>query len=724
MPLWFYDLALWSLQAAILILAGGAAIEATRLRAPRARLAYLQTLLAVGLALPIVEPWQVLPQVRKSVAMGGPGLQRLGMTPPQIVTAVVPHARAFLWYQVAALVLLAGVLLRLVWLGACLVRLGRVRCEALPLEACAPFEELRSAWGVSAEVLTSERLTSPVTFGWRRPCVILPTGFTRMAAARQRAILCHEFLHVRRHDWLWQTAEEIPRALFWFHPAVAWLTGEMRLAREQAVDQEVVAYTGSRREYLDALLEIASAKPREAPAALFLSEHHLKRRVALIVKEARMPRKTMILALSASLAALLLAGVLSAAFLPLRISATEQKSRQTAEKPRYASWANGPARYIITSAERARYEKLKSASERRAFIEEFWARRNPVPLSANNTYREEFYTRVAFANEHFAAAGVAGWRTDRGHVYIIWGPPDEIVSRHRPPSGHTPNSLETWTYRHLPGIGHHVTVKFIDRTGRGEYQLTSESRKLLEAPGQKGMVHDRKASAPRSTALHPRQPAVIRVGAQTMAARLVHKVQPAYPPTGELPVEGTVVFEAIIGKDGTVQHLTYVSGPRNLAEQAERAIRQWQYKPMSINGKPVEVETTISLVFTLGKPEEATAQSPKNAGNPGTVQGKKASAPGTTPPQPGHPAKPAPPPPPAGPPRKLGAAGGGREKGPGLFASYDRWCRQPARAATLCLPAWSAEPLASPNMRRIETIGARWSSVWWSPLPEAPNTSR
>ena len=61
------------------------------------------------------------------------------------------------------------------------------------------------------------------------------------------------------------------------------------------------------------------------------------------------------------------------------------------------------------------------------FIEQFWERRNPDPGASENKFKEEHYRRIAYANEHFAASR-PGWKTDRGHLYIIYGPPDEIDS--------------------------------------------------------------------------------------------------------------------------------------------------------------------------------------------------------------------------------------------------------------------------------------------------------
>jgi len=96
-------------------------------------------------------------------------------------------------------------------------------------------------------------------------------------------------------------------------------------------------------------------------------------------------------------------------------------------------------------------------------------------------------------------------------------------------------------------------------------------------------------------------PSRIRVGGNVQAASLVRKVDPIYPPIAKTAhISGTVVLHAIIGKDGSVQNLEYVNGPPLLMKAAMDAIKQWRYKPTMLNGEPVEVDTTISVVFSLG----------------------------------------------------------------------------------------------------------------------------
>lgn len=163
--------------------------------------------------------------------------------------------------------------------------------------------------------------------------------------------------------------------------------------------------------------------------------------------------------------------------------------------PQYQKWLNEDVVYIITPEERSAFLHLSTNEERDQFIEAFWARRNPDPDSPENTYKEDIYRRIAYANEHYSS-GIPGWKTDRGRIYIIWGPPDETDSHpsggtyERPPEeggGETTTyPFEDWRYRYLPGLGENVIFEFVDPTMTGEYHLTmdpSEKDALLYVPG-------------------------------------------------------------------------------------------------------------------------------------------------------------------------------------------------------------------------------------------------
>jgi GWxTD domain-containing protein len=161
----------------------------------------------------------------------------------------------------------------------------------------------------------------------------------------------------------------------------------------------------------------------------------------------------------------------------------------------YKKWLDEDVVYIITAEERSAFLHLATNEEREQFIEQFWLRRNPDPDSADNTFKEEHYRRIAYANEHYAS-GIPGWKTDRGRIYIIWGPPDEISGNpaggtyDRPPEegGGTTSTypFEDWRYRYLEGIGNDVNLEFVDPSMTGEFHLTSdrgEKDALLYVPG-------------------------------------------------------------------------------------------------------------------------------------------------------------------------------------------------------------------------------------------------
>lgn len=145
----------------------------------------------------------------------------------------------------------------------------------------------------------------------------------------------------------------------------------------------------------------------------------------------------------------------------------------------YQKWLDEDVRWIITDEERAEYSKLATDQQRDHFVEAFWERRNPTPGAPDNMFKEEHYRRLAYANQHFAA-GVPGWKTDRGRFYIIYGPPDEIV-RHLPSDKAHLDEIqkkndfpsEEWHWEYIEGLGRDVTLKFVDTCGCGQYHLVS-----------------------------------------------------------------------------------------------------------------------------------------------------------------------------------------------------------------------------------------------------------
>src|SRR5580658_5451736 len=151
---------------------------------------------------------------------------------------------------------------------------------------------------------------------------------------------------------------------------------------------------------------------------------------------------------------------------------SDNQLKKELESP-YKKWLDEDVTYIITSEERHSFLHLATNEEREQFIEAFWQRRNPDPDSPENTFKEEHYRRIAYANEHFAS-GIPGWKTDRGRIYIMWGPADEVQSHPSGGSYERPAEegggetstypFEDWRYRYLEGIGENVILEFVDPT--------------------------------------------------------------------------------------------------------------------------------------------------------------------------------------------------------------------------------------------------------------------
>ncbi len=149
----------------------------------------------------------------------------------------------------------------------------------------------------------------------------------------------------------------------------------------------------------------------------------------------------------------------------------------------YRRWLNEDVTYIITDEERSAFVRLQNDEERENFIESFWLRRDPSPDTIENEFKEEHYRRIAYANERYAS-GIPGWKTDRGRIYITFGPPDEIEDHssggtyERPPEeggGSTSTfPFQQWRYRYIDGIGNNVIIEFVDPTMSGEFRMTSD----------------------------------------------------------------------------------------------------------------------------------------------------------------------------------------------------------------------------------------------------------
>ncbi|MFB3905312.1 MAG: M56 family metallopeptidase [Acidobacteriota bacterium] len=279
------------------------------LRLPRFSYAYWRILLLTCLALPLLEPWPA----PATFAMGVSDFVGI----EDVATSLEPPgAAARAGWQIPYLPLLAGVLaagmlLRFSRLVVGALRLRRALQAARPVDLPWDMSRLAPGLGRRPRVCCVDTVVSPATYGLFRPVILLPVRFAYLTETQKLGVVCHELRHVQRHDWLFRLGEEVSRCVFWFHPLVLWLTRQIELSRQQSVDQEVVRMLGQSRDYLDSLLEMATARLSGSVAALFLSESYLRQRVRLIKEGFAMSTRWLGFSLAVTVVILATAGALA-----------------------------------------------------------------------------------------------------------------------------------------------------------------------------------------------------------------------------------------------------------------------------------------------------------------------------------------------------------------------------------------------------------------------------
>lgn len=360
-----------------------------------------------------------------------------GPTPASMMVAVAGGGRAFpspamptapaAWFEPVLLTWLAGVALFAVraaggWLWA-LHRLRRGR-QAVPSEILLSVHRIAQTLriGVPMRIYQSASATVPTVFGVIRPMLVLPAAIvTGMPANQLDAILAHELAHIARQDFLINCLQTLVEIALFYHPAVWWLSNTIRQDRELCCDAIAARLCGDPVTYSHALLALETSRQEFALAA---TGGNLKVRIQHLLRPQEPP----------STPAPPLVGIV--ALLVVAAGLTVHAQQQQQNSP-YQKWVNEDVLYIIAPEERAAFERLRTDEEREHFIVQFWLRRDSTPGTQENEAKEEHYRRISYANARFT--GSQPWRTDRGRIYIIHGPPDEIEA-------HPRELRESWRY--------------------------------------------------------------------------------------------------------------------------------------------------------------------------------------------------------------------------------------------------------------------------------------
>jgi TonB family protein len=563
---------------------------ALRVHAAGIRYACWRAALAVCLALPWLQTRRAspaLPAAETAAAV-------VSSSTAAAATGLPPDA-GLEWLSLVVLIGVAGIVARLAWVGVGFVRLHRLRQAGTKADE-RDYAELQRTMQTRADVRYVTEFQQPVTFGLRRPVVLLPAALQQQPRDIRDAVVAHELVHVRRHDWPWVVAEEIVRAVFWFHPALWWLISRVQLAREEVVDATVVAITGQRRAYVQALLAYADATPL-APAPAFARRHHLFRRIVLIAREDVMSARRIIASSVAMVAVITMgtwyvvrafpltetgtAGQLLAEAGPLEKSAKPITPENPVPRRTHMVRPTTPVEVTTSQATAIVTVRLTldaSGGVAEARVAAFTIR-TPTSQVTSATVR---------------SAGTAGKPPLDPNLRVL---AERIVDaaleaarqwQYEPPFS-APIVLDTWmTF----GGGQAVTVDVPPPPPPSP----TPAPLARAAPGSLTGVPPPPPPPPGDVA----EWSGIRVGGAIAPPIKIKDVRPVYPPAAqESRVQGVVILEVRIDPDGTVGRARVLRSIALLDAAALEAVRQWEFAPTLLNGTPTAVVMFVTVQFSL-----------------------------------------------------------------------------------------------------------------------------
>jgi protein TonB len=522
------------------------------------------------------------------------------------------------------------------WLGVGLMLLRRMRRAGHVAPPSDVFDEVSRTLGTTAEIRYVPGLDQPVTFGALRPIVLLPEALRAQSADIQRAVLCHELLHVRRRDWIFVLIEEGIRAVLWFHPAIWWLIARVQLTREEVVDELTVLATGRRRAYVEALMTFADDTPL-APAAAFARRRHLFRRMVLISKETVMSSRRIVLS-CAAMALVVAVGSWSVvdAF-PMTQSMVFQSStagpgplEQAAKPvspdnpiPRRVSSTDpvvppeamemwGAVTVGVTLDEVGRVAESRPIGINLQFADGITVGYHNVdgPFDVAQFLTKEYEPFLARSNRpatdaarvkgvadaliNSALAAVQQWRYE---------PPASAPLRFSVRLAYAPNApvattqaariVDFYGIRSSPaggvrgGVAGGVAGGVGGRRGGGAGFGTAS-----------GSGSGAGAGVGSGTGAGGQAP--LRVGGNIAPPTKIRDVRPIYPDDAKAArVQGVVIIEATVGPDGNVSDARVLRPIPMLNQAALDAVMQWGFTPTLMNGVPVPVIMTVTVNFTL-----------------------------------------------------------------------------------------------------------------------------
>jgi protein TonB len=549
-------------QIAVVVFLASAALAVLRLRAPGVRYMYWRIVALLCLSLPWMQP-RIASRagsitIVESIATTGPSTPATGSS---FHADVVP---------IVLLVLVAGALLRLAWLGAGLLRLRQLRRCAALAPRFAGADDLQHTLGVAADMRFAAGLAHPVTFGLFKPVVLLPESLQGQPPEIQRAVAGHELIHVRRRDWAWLIAEEVALCFAWFQPAAWWVASRIQLAREEVVDELAVLLTGRRKAYVEALLAFSDSIS-VVPTAAFAKRRHLFRRIALVSREDLMSSRR----IAASCAVMALA-------LPLGTWSAVSAFPLRANSVQAAQLATGPG----PLERRAHAVTPENPVPRRVQYEEM------IVPDVANAVSGRIVLKITVDTAGTVAEARATEVTARGKDFTISIFGDNLAAKLEAATSMSA-SLSNQTIRE-------TVVALVDSA------VTSVKGWRYDPPAQAPLtfaVSIRFGDAPEEMIFAPAPPPddkALRVGGAIKPPQKILDVRPIYPQDAkDAGVQGVVIIEARIAADGSVEAAHVIKSIPLLDQAALDAVRQWKFVPTLMNGAPMAVIMTLTINFTL-----------------------------------------------------------------------------------------------------------------------------
>jgi TonB family protein len=590
------NLLAYSAQVACIAAAGCALPAIFRLDVPSVRFLYWRALVLLCLALPLIQPKQMADPAGAAVTTTSTAFFAAGAAGATDGT-LLSHP-AVNWPQLLGLLLAAGFVARLLWIGAGLLYLRRLRSAGAAAHDDETTRDLQTSLGTRADVRSVPGLTQPVTFGVLRPVVLLPEGLRGHDPEIRRAVIAHELVHVQRRDWAWIVGEELVRAALWFHPAMWWLISRVQLAREEVVDETAVAITGKRRTYVEALLAFADTTPL-APAPAFARRRHLFRRMTLITREAVMSSNRIVV--SCVVMGMLVAGGgwYAVGAFPLQQGAgdtlvsKEPGPLERAAKPitpenpiprRVQSvQADYPAEAAALQASGSIVLRVTlDATGRVAEV-----RRVSGSVQAGSPAVTVTFTDAIMGGQPrvFLRGGTTDAKPEGAGFTSSRAVFDAIDLLTRPAIA----AVRQWTYEPPADapISFGITFRF---SPDGQ---TTSAQTMGGAGG--GATAAAGTTPPEWTA-----DGALRVGGGVKPPMKIRDVKPVYPQEArDAGIQGVVIIEARIESDGSVSNTRVLRSVTDLDQAALEAVSQWRFVPTLMNGQAVPVIMTVTVNFTL-----------------------------------------------------------------------------------------------------------------------------